>query len=718
MQRRFASGMVSRPRAAFAVLLTVFLALGDTGAARQLAPVAQPATDPRLLFVLAAEENRAAADQQLRDLAEATRAGAPVVQAAAARALGRLERRDVIPVLLPLLSARDEDVRREAANAIAQAFRGEPPAASTSADQLDAALEALLSAPRSDGLYRAIGRLPFERLDQLRAAEAYLLAALESSQPPASAARGLESLARLRPRLAALDDRTVERLRALAGRRSERTVAGHVRRNAMLALLAWQGADAATVEAALNDEEFEIRRLAALVMAGAGSMFSSEERAQHLAMALRDPAPQVRLEAIRTWARRAAADHGCTVLVSMLSDTDLHVVIAALDALGDQCGADEQVTDIVASEARTPPAQGAWQREAHAFLALAKRSPERAAVAMSSFAMHEDPYVRVYAVRAAAAMDDLDTLRRLAADPDDNVVEAALPPLRRRLGAASDALFITALDRRTRTVGRNTPARPYQVYRIAARELKGAAPTNGLLEALAGALVRVSGERCETSRDARLELVARIVEFGSRDHASVLTPLLRDLDPKVAGAAADGLAAWTGRRPAIQPPVRQPELPPSLPSGTLFARVQMESGRVFRMAFYADQAPLTWHRFTRLVRERYYNGLPFHRVVQNFVIQGGSPNANEYCGDCRFMRDEVGLRMNVRGTVGVSTRGRDTGDAQFFVNLVDTPRLDHEYTVFGYVCPGDMAVVDRIHEGDRMWSVVMARQQVDCPPPE
>ena len=79
------------------------------------------------------------------------------------------------------------------------------------------------------------------------------------------------------------------------------------------------------------------------------------------------------------------------------------------------------------------------------------------------------------------------------------------------------------------------------------------------------------------------------------------------------------------------------------------------------------------------------------------MIQGGSPGANEYTGDSFFMRDEVGLHL--RGTVGISTRGRDTGDAQIFVNTVDSPRLDHTYTVFGTVTAG-MEVVDGVREGD------------------
>ena len=80
------------------------------------------------------------------------------------------------------------------------------------------------------------------------------------------------------------------------------------------------------------------------------------------------------------------------------------------------------------------------------------------------------------------------------------------------------------------------------------------------------------------------------------------------------------------------------------------------------------------------------------------MIQGGSPNANEYQGDGPFTRDEVGLIGHWRGFVGVSTRGHDTGDGQIFVNLIDNVRLDHAYTVIGAVTQG-MDVVDAVLEG-------------------
>ena len=106
-------------------------------------------------------------------------------------------------------------------------------------------------------------------------------------------------------------------------------------------------------------------------------------------------------------------------------------------------------------------------------------------------------------------------------------------------------------------------------------------------------------------------------------------------------------------------------------------------------------------RIAQLVRTGYYDGLTWHRVEHDFVIQGGSPTANEYDGFAEFLRDELGTIAHPRGTVGMSTRGHDTGDAQWFVNLRDNARLLRDYTVFAEVVAG-MDVVDGIFEGDRI----------------
>jgi cyclophilin family peptidyl-prolyl cis-trans isomerase len=218
--------------------------------------------------------------------------------------------------------------------------------------------------------------------------------------------------------------------------------------------------------------------------------------------------------------------------------------------------------------------------------------------------------------------------------------------------------------------------------------------------ALVAALGRLTASHKDTSRDPRLAILDRLEALGDRSQAPAIQPYLKDYDARVAARAAEILGAWTGVTPAIAP---EPLLAPGITPQALDElrgqrlRVTMAGGGHFEIALDADFAPLTALRIARRAEEGYYNGLTFHRVAPNFVIQGGGPGANEYSGDALYMRDEVGLHR--RGTVGISTRGRDTGDAQMFVNLVDSPRLDHQYTVFGEVVAG-MDVVDGVLEGD------------------
>jgi cyclophilin family peptidyl-prolyl cis-trans isomerase len=127
-------------------------------------------------------------------------------------------------------------------------------------------------------------------------------------------------------------------------------------------------------------------------------------------------------------------------------------------------------------------------------------------------------------------------------------------------------------------------------------------------------------------------------------------------------------------------------------------------GGSFVVHLRGDIAPMMAARILELGRGRYYDGLTWHRVEPDFVIQGGSPGANEYVGLPQAIRDELGNVPHVRGTIGMSTRGHDTGDAQWFINLRDNPRLGTDYTVFAEVVDG-IDVVDGILEGDTIESI-------------
>ena len=180
----------------------------------------------------------------------------------------------------------------------------------------------------------------------------------------------------------------------------------------------------------------------------------------------------------------------------------------------------------------------------------------------------------------------------------------------------------------------------------------------------------------------------------------------------VAAKAAEVITALTDKAVVAEPPPVLRGWPQTIRDlDRQCVTVSLSSGPSFQMVMYPRAAPITVDRFLKLVSvDHYYDGMAIHRVVPNFVIQGGGPGANEYSGHQTYMRDEIEAR-NMRGTVGLSTRGRNTADAQFFINLVDNPRLDGDYTVFARVEPDDMPVVERILEGD-----IMRLSMNKCPP--
>ena len=296
--------------------------------------------------------------------------------------------------------------------------------------------------------------------------------------------------------------------------------------------------------------------------------------------------------------------------------------------------------------------------------------------------------------------DDRETLKQLAFDANDNVRAAAISALAAgEAQHAYDGAYIDALG-----------AHGYQVVLAGAHALKSS-PSAGLaMPALLAAFDRLSAERRENSRDERIAILDRIEEFGSRETAPRLAPYTADFDSTVAQKAAQLLTTWTGApvvahaRPL---PIHPEPLARIFRTRGMQLRITMapsSGGGTIFINLFTDETPATIARITRLARAHYYDGLSFHRYVANFVIQGGSPGANEQVGDAQFMRDELGGHSHLRGTVGISTRGHDTGDAQFFVNLVDNKRLDHDYTVFGEVVSG-MDVVDKIRAGDIMQRV-------------
>ena len=653
---------------------------------------AQPVPGTTRLAVLLAEDRRAATAADLATLREGARSRDVLTARIAIRALGRLERPALIPELVPALGAVLSESRAEAANAIAQAAQGwaRPgeanapvgmlsPASvlSTLAARLDVEEEASVRAV----ICESIGRLPYRSADQVARAEAALLDQAGRSDAVTDrlgVAKGFEALVRISrtlrpPGSSALD--IVKKLFGLTlpptgGRTSSAGGSARgspfeagalrdarVRRLALETLIAADAIDDEVVAHASADPDPQVRRLAmrAASASGRGIAFFTH--------GLEDPVPMVRVEALRG-VRERAGEQACTAALAAVADQSTQVALVALDQLA-SCGSwSEAVTrleETVSDLSRAGSPRG-WHRAAHAVVALASAAPDRAAAALGQFTGSSIWQLRMYAARAATLLKDRDRLETLAHDRDENVVEAAIDGLAKISGHASDAVYVAALSRSG-----------YQAIRTAALALEGSPDSEAAVPALKAAFQRLVAEGHANSLDTRAALVATLTKLGS--------PTLRARLPRPA-AAPSVLNAEDLRRLAAPR-----------------ARITIADVGTFELALFTAEAPATVIQFVDLASSGYYGGLTFHRVVPNFVVQGGSPGANEYVGHASQMRDEVGLWPHVRGAVGISTRGRDTGDAQIFIDLVDNPRLDHQYTVFAQVLNG-IEVIDRILEGD------------------
>jgi cyclophilin family peptidyl-prolyl cis-trans isomerase len=121
----------------------------------------------------------------------------------------------------------------------------------------------------------------------------------------------------------------------------------------------------------------------------------------------------------------------------------------------------------------------------------------------------------------------------------------------------------------------------------------------------------------------------------------------------------------------------------------------------FTFQLLPDEAPFTCINFAALINKKIFDGLRFHRVVPNFVIQGGDPRGDGWGGPGYTIRSEFGFEHYERGMVGVASSGKDTEGCQWFVSHCYTPHLDGRYTIFAKVVSG-LDVVDKIQVGDKI----------------
>jgi cyclophilin family peptidyl-prolyl cis-trans isomerase len=692
------------------------------GAAAGLCPTVAAASDgqaaPRTTTaemrtaILQADDARVgnAAHRAIIDAALAS--GDATAQQMAVRAIGRTRRAELIVRAITALDSNSIDVRREAAFAVAHIGSAE---LSTHAAALDALRQRLTresDALVTAGLAESIGRLSFPDIAGLDSvAHDLAIAWARVDAGPARAVvsvgvgRGGEAMAR---RVRALkgtgtDSRgLVALLESLLDRHppagpgaiaAQDLLDRRVRRLATAGLMTLRALSGARRAAAAGDVDEQVRRIAVLDLAADSNVSDADAAA-----AFADASFLVRHAAVARLGARLP--HRADVAVN---DRHLAVRLAALDALGEArvCRSACETRVLVA------PTTANWHESAHALVAAARTNASHARALVSRAASSGVWQMRMYAGRAARVTLQADVLGVLAGDPDVNVRHAALSAWREAQLPNLAAAALPALG-----------SDDGQLVIEAAAGLAGARGPEAVA-ALRAALQRLTTMRRDTSRDPRLALIERLDELDAEREAT-LRPYLSDFDGLVAARVSALLRARGVETPQPQGPEHMPAPEAVVPTwpeverlGSTTVTLRMRGGRALTVRLYAELAPTTVARFVAQVNGGEWNGRTFHRVEPGFVVQGGSPAANEYAGAAAFTRDELSSLSHVRGTIGISTRGPDTGDGQIFINLVDNARLDFAYTVLGSIT-GNAAPIDDIVEGEVI-EMATARQSPGAP---
>ena len=386
---------------------------------------------------------------------------------------------------------------------------------------------------------------------------------------------------------------------------------------------------------------------------------------------------------------------------------------------------------------------------AEILLALGESTADVNADAFVDFIGDRVPTVRLAALQGFAKRNDdsfLAVLSGLDVDPHWSVraglatilgskePERSLPRLTPMLGDTDSRVIPAVLTAMTKLkapgiakiliehLGKDDPG-----VRAAAAGNIGELKPEGGVEALVAAYKRGEADLLIDTRAAALESLSK---YGAAAAVPTLRTALADKDWAVRVKAAELLKTLDPTietahaiRPAPAGSAVNYESP-SLTAPAVSPHVYIETDKgTIEIELDVLDAPITASNFVTLARKGYFDGLSFHRVVPNFVVQGGDPRGDGDGGPGYTIRDELNQEPYLRGTVGIALAWRDTGGSQFFITHTPQPHLDARYTVFGRVVSG-MEVVDAINQWDvmkrvRVWDGVAGTQEATPigPPP-
>jgi cyclophilin family peptidyl-prolyl cis-trans isomerase/HEAT repeat protein len=558
----------------------------------------------------------------------------------------------------------------------------------------DATLAAVRAAFAAEGrpstraaLALALGRLGVEE-DIARLAGG--LAPTESAAVNGAAAQGLGSLLRRFAATIVVAPETIARLLELSSAPSEDRATA-----AAFALVSIRGAGALFPEApALAAFARATSPTTRAYLARILRRIATPSAIQALVSAVAtDPSIIARAEFARQLGLVTPGAEVLAALGTALGDPASQVAVAALQSVVAHGVAAASLAPAIAGVVGGSPSP--WLR-AEALLALVACDPAAARPHVDLAVTSTDRRMKVAGVaglRALGTDADLAKLDELLGDPDPRVVSPVIDAIasfdKLRIATTTFAKIRAALSTRDLAV----------ISSVAT-----AAGTHMLVE-LAADLATIY----ETSSggdwiEARLSIVGALGQLGDSTVLPTVTRALDDPERVVVAAAAAAYLALTGTDVSARIPLAS-RVTTDTPSAGAIARavrskvLLVTSRGPIAMRMLPD-APLSATNFVRLADRGFYDGLGFHRVVPDFVAQGGDPRGDGYGGSGTLIREEIGAAHR-RGTVGMATAGKDTGSCQFFFNHGWNVHLDGAYTAFAEVTSG-MDVADRLEVGDEI----------------
>src|SRR6266705_2765231 len=388
----------------------------------------------------------------------------------------------------------------------------------------------------------------------------------------------------------------------------------------------------------------------------------------------------------------------------LAADADLNVAVAAETTLGVLGGG--RAVEALQPGLTSP----VFALRRQAVIALAQADAARGATAAAPLATDADWRWRSVAAEAFGAAGDRARLEAQLADADGRVVAQALQALAHVVPAGDTTLGPRA---------RQLLTHPDAAVRSVAADVLGRHPAVADVDRLTQAYARAAGDPFDDARLSAVSALGAIAQASADGRLAVATRfvarvpraddyLVRRLAAERLSDAADGWGPAapiaTGRSVEDYRDVARRYLVPAL-RGRPAPQVTIESDRGnVVVELLPLEAPLTVAAFLPLVDRRYFDGSRWHRVVPNFVVQGGDPRGDGWGGPGFVLRDEVNPTRYEVGTMGMALSGPDTGGSQFFVTHAPQPHLDGTYTVFGRVIAG-FDVLAAIAQGDRIRSI-------------